>query len=180
MTRDPRLRERRTHSDESGYVNQTGYDVRVTGPWLDDEQQRTWRAWLEVNARLFARISRELQAADGLSMQDYDVLVALTDVPGSVRMRDLGVLLQWEKSRLSKHVTRMEARGVVARRECGDDRRGAFVEITDEGLAAIRAAAPGHAALVREVFFDGLSDEQVRELGRICGTVLERLGPAAG
>lgn len=145
--------------------------------WLDDEQQEVWRAWLEVNAQLFARISRELQASSGLSLQDYDVLVALTDVPdGSVRMRDLGVKLQWEKSRLSKHLTRMAARGLVARRECHDDRRGAFVELTDEGLAAIRAAAPDHAALVKDVFFDGLSREQVQDLGKVCATVLERLG----
>jgi DNA-binding MarR family transcriptional regulator len=152
----------------------------VTAPrWLDDEQQQTWRAWLDVNAQLFARISRELQATSGLSLQDYDVLVALTDVPdGSVRMRDLGVKLQWEKSRLSKHLTRMAARGLVARRDCHDDRRGAFVELTDEGLAAIRAAAPDHAALVKDVFFDGLSDDQVRELRTICTTVLDRLGAA--
>jgi DNA-binding MarR family transcriptional regulator len=151
----------------------------VTEPWLDDEQQRTWRAWLDVNAQLFARISRELQSHSGLSLQDYDVLVALTDVPeGSVRMRDLGVKLQWEKSRLSKHLSRMAARGLVARRDCHDDRRGAFVELTDEGLAAIRAAAPDHAALVKEVFFDGLSREQVRELGKICAGVVERLGTA--
>ena len=145
--------------------------------WLDDEQQEVWRSWLEVNARLFARISRELQANSGLSLQDYDVLVALTDVPdGSVRMRDLGLKLQWEKSRLSKHLTRMAARGLVARRECHDDRRGAFVELTDEGLAAIRAAAPDHAALVKDIFFDGLSREQVQDLGRVCAVVLERLG----
>jgi len=152
----------------------------VTAPrWLDDEQQQTWRAWLDVNAQLFARISRELQATSGLSLQDYDVLVALTDVPdGSVRMRDLGVKLQWEKSRLSKHLTRMAARGLVARRDCHDDRRGAFVELTDEGLAAIRAAAPDHAALVKDVFFDGLRDDQVRELRTICTTVLDRLGAA--
>jgi DNA-binding MarR family transcriptional regulator len=150
----------------------------VTAPqWLDDEQQQTWRAWLDVNAALFARISRELQAKNGLSLQDYDVLVALTDVPeGSVRMRDLGVKLQWEKSRLSKHLARMAARGLVARRECHDDRRGAFVELTDEGLAAIRAAAPDHAALVKDVFFGGLSREQVQELHRTCAVVLERLG----
>jgi len=152
----------------------------VTAPrWLDDEQQQTWRAWLDVNAQLFARISRELQATSGLSLQDYDVLVALTDVPdGSVRMRDLGVKLQWEKSRLSKHLTRMAARGLVARRDCHDDRRGAFVELTDEGLAAIRAAAPDHAALVKDVFFDVLSDDQVRQLRTICATVLDRLGAA--
>lgn len=150
----------------------------MTEPWLDDEQQQTWRAWLDVNAQLFARISRELQAKSGLSLQDYDVLVALTDdQPGRVRMRDLGVKLQWEKSRLSKHLTRMAARGLVARVECHDDRRGAFVELTDEGLAAIRDAAPDHAALVKDVFFDGLSREQVRDLGKICATVLERLNP---
>ncbi len=149
----------------------------MSEPWLDDDQQRTWRAWLDVNAQLFARLSRELQADSGLSLQDYDVLVALTDVPDqSVRMRDLGLSLQWEKSRLSKHLARMIARGLVARRDCDDDRRGAFVEITDAGLAAIRAAAPGHAALVKELFFDGLSPEQVRELGKTCATVLDRLG----
>ncbi|KAA1420355.1 MarR family transcriptional regulator [Nocardioides humilatus] len=124
-------------------------------------------------------MSRELQAASGLSLQDYDVLVALTDTPdASVRMRDLGLNLQWEKSRLSKHLARMIARGLVARRDCADDRRGAFVEITEEGLAAIRGAAPDHAALVREVFFDGLDRDQVRALTAICGTVLERLDEA--
>ena len=155
--------------------------VAMAAPrWLDDEQQQVWRAWLEVNAQLFARISRELQANSGLSLQDYDVLVALTDVPdGSVRMRDLGGKLQWEKSRLSKHLTRMAARGLVVRRECNDDRRGAFVELTEEGLAAIRAAAPDHAALVKAVFFDGLSREQVQELGTVCAVVLERLGTSA-
>ena len=152
----------------------------MSEPWLDDEQQHTWRAWLDVNAQLFARISRELQAESGLSLQDYDVLVALTDVTDeSVRMRDLGVRLQWEKSRLSKHLARMVTRGLVARRDCDDDRRGAFVEITDAGLAAIRAAAPGHAALVKDVFFDGLSQEQVRELGKIYATILDRLAVEA-
>ena len=108
------------------------------------------------------------------------MLVALTDVTEeSVRMRDLGVRLQWEKSRLSKHLARMVTRGLVARRDCDDDRRGAFVEITDAGLAAIRAAAPGHAALVKDVFFDGLSQEQVRELGKIYATILDRLAVEA-
>ncbi len=95
-----------------------------------------------------------------------------------MRMRDLGVKLQWEKSRLSKHLTRMAARGLVARRECHDDRRGAFVELTDDGLAAIRAAAPDHAALVKDVFFDGLTREQVQDLGAVLTTVLDRLGSA--
>ncbi|WP_278257579.1 MarR family winged helix-turn-helix transcriptional regulator [Nocardioides convexus] len=94
-----------------------------------------------------------LQAASGLSLSDYEILVALTDedVPEhSLRMFELGERLQWEKSRVSKQVSRMEARGLVERRHCADDRRGAFVDLTEAGHAAIAAAAPSHVDLVRE------------------------------
>ncbi|UMG93947.1 MarR family transcriptional regulator [Nocardioides sp. TF02-7] len=150
----------------------------MTGsPWLDDEQQTAWRAWLEVHTRLSARINRELQATSGLSLADYEVLVALTDVAeGSIRLRDLGDQLQWEKSRLSKHLTRMQRRGLVARRDCADDRRGAFVGITDQGRTAIRSAAPAHVDLVRRVFFDGITPEQVRQLTAVLDAVRGRLG----
>lgn len=152
--------------------------VSTTTRWLDDEETLAWRAWVDLNAQLSARLNRELQAASGLSLSDYEILVALTDqdVPDrSLRMFELGERLQWEKSRVSKQVSRMEARGLVERRHCADDRRGAFVDLTDAGLAAISAAAPGHVALVRELFFEGLSGDQVRSLGRFATTVLERL-----
>lgn len=144
--------------------------------WLDDEQQAAWRAWLDVHTGLSARINRELQATSGLSLADYEVLVALTDEQDrTIRLRDLGELLQWEKSRLSKHLTRMERRGLVERRDCADDRRGAFVGITDEGIAAIRAAAPAHVDLVRRVFFDGLTPAEVRQLAALLDIVRSRL-----
>ena len=106
--------------------------MSTTTRWLDAEETHAWRAWLDLNNRLFARLNRELQATSGLSISDYEILVALTDddVPErSLRMYELGERLQWEKSRVSKQVSRMEARGLVARRHCADDRRGAFVEI---------------------------------------------------
>ena len=152
--------------------------MSTTTRWLDAEETQAWRAWLDLNNRLFARLNRELQATSGLSISDYEILVALTDddVPEhSLRMYELGERLQWEKSRVSKQVSRMEARGLVARRHCADDRRGAFVELTEAGQAAIDAAAPGHVALVRELFFDGLDGDQVRSLGRFAATVLDRL-----
>lgn len=147
--------------------------------WLDDDQQRAWRAWLDVHAVLSARLNRHLQSESGLSLADYDVLVALTDVPEhGLRMFELGQRLQWEKSRLSKHVARMVGRGLLRRTECADDRRGAHVELTDEGLAAIEAAAPAHVDFVHELVFDGLTADQVRDLGSMCETVLRRVAPA--
>lgn len=144
--------------------------------WLDHQQQQAWRAWLNLNAELSARLHQHLQATNGLSLADYDVLVALTDVPDrTLRMFELGERLQWEKSRLSKHVSRMAARGLVTRRDCPDDRRGAFAELTAAGLAAIEKAAPAHVELVRRLVFDGLSPTQVRSLATITATVLERV-----
>jgi DNA-binding MarR family transcriptional regulator len=147
--------------------------------WLDDDQQRTWRAWIDVNAKLSARLGRELQASSGLSLADYEVLVALTDVPDHrLRMYELTDALQWEKSRLSKQISRMAARGLVVRSDCPEDRRGAHVALTPEGLAAIEAAAPDHVELVQRLFFDGLDHEQVRALGSFCTTILGRLDDA--
>ncbi|TIC89163.1 MarR family transcriptional regulator [Nocardioides sp. GY 10113] len=144
--------------------------------WLTDEQQRAWRGLLEVNAQLTVALHRRLQASSGLSLADYDILVALTDVPGrSLRMYEIGERLQWEKSRVSKQVARMAARGLVRRRECIDDRRGAFVDLTEEGQAAIEAAAPDHVRLVRSVVFDVLTEEQVGQLTRITESVLGSL-----
>ena len=91
-------------------------------------------------------------------------------------MFELGERLQWEKSRVSKQVSRMEARGLVERRHCADDRRGAFVDLTPEGRAAIEAAAPAHVELVRDLFFEGASREQVLALGDFTERVLARIG----
>lgn len=156
--------------------------MSTTTRWLGEEEQQAWRGWLELHTQLSARLNRDLQATSGLSLADYEILVALTDtdVPDrSLRMFELGERLQWEKSRVSKQVSRMEARGLLVRRNCADDRRGAFVELTEQGLAAIAAAAPGHVALVRELFFEGLDEQQVRDLAAFTSTVLQRLAAPA-
>jgi DNA-binding MarR family transcriptional regulator len=144
--------------------------------WLDDREQSAWRALLAMNARLLARLNRQLQDTCGLSIADYEILVALTDVgERSLRMGELGQMVEWEKSRLSKQVTRMAARGLVVRRDCDDDRRVAYVDLTDAGRAAIESAAPAHVALVRHLVFDALDDQQVDALADIAATVLGRL-----
>ncbi|KAB8182855.1 MarR family winged helix-turn-helix transcriptional regulator [Microbispora catharanthi] len=144
--------------------------------WLDPDEQRAWRAYLRMQGRLTARLNRQLQADSGLSLADYEVLVHLTDrEEGRLRPYELQRDLQWEQSRLSHHLTRMQRRGLVRREECADDGRGAYVVITEEGRRAITAAAPGHVETVRRLFFDGLTREQVTALERLAADVLGRL-----
>jgi DNA-binding MarR family transcriptional regulator len=146
-------------------------------PWLPyDDAQQLWRRWLRLNALLPAALHRELQADADLSLPDFDVLVQLTDSPeGRVRVTELARGLQWERSRVSHHVTRMGRRGLVAREECHDDGRGAFVVITEDGRAAIERAAPGHVATVRRLVFGALSPQETAVMATVIDKVLTRL-----
>ena len=142
--------------------------------WLSTEEQQVWRRYLTMTSRLQTAMHRQLQQDCELSLADYDVLVALSE-RGTSRINDLADVLGWEQSRLSHQLRRMRGRGLIVRHGSGDDRRGASVELTDGGVAALQAAAPGHVALVRETVFGGLSPAQLRAFDEVLSTVLERL-----
>lgn len=142
--------------------------------WLSDEQQRIWRNYLALTGALHTAMHRQLQQDCELSLSDYDVLVALSE-QGPQRINELGELIGWEQSRVSHQLRRMRGRGLVGREGDNNDRRGATVEITAAGIAALEAAAPGHVELVRSVMFDGLSAAQLAAFGAAIETVLARL-----
>jgi DNA-binding MarR family transcriptional regulator len=143
--------------------------------WLTPQEQHLWRGWLKLNTEFASALHRELQEDAGLSMPDFEVLVHLTDNPeGRVRVTDLAGLLQWERSRVSHHVKRMECRGLVERAECSEDGRGAFVVITPQGRTAIEEAAPGHVKAVRRLMFDALTEEEKAGLAAVIDKLLDR------
>lgn len=151
--------------------------MNSASPWLTDEQHRVWRGWLAINAQLPATLHRQLHSDSGLSLQDFDVLVQLTDTTeGRVRVTDLANALHWERSRLSHHIKRMENRDLIVREECPDDGRGAFVVLTPAGRAAIEGAAPAHVRTVRRLMFDSVTDDELQVLAKFTDKLLSRLG----
>lgn len=145
-------------------------------PWLSADAQHLWRRWLRLNALLPAVLHRELQADAELSLPDFEVLVQLTDTPeGRVRVTDLARELNWERSRLSHHITRMESRGLVERTDCREDGRVAWVVLTKKGRAAIERAAPGHASTVRRLIFDDLTSQELKVMNGVIDKVLGKL-----
>jgi len=149
----------------------------VTEPrWLNQSEARAWRAFRRMRALLDLQLGRDLAQDSGFSEADYDVLSNLSEAEGrKMRLSELAGLMLWSKSRLSHHVTRMEQRGLVVRRECESDARGADVVLTDAGWEAIVSAAPGHVGSVRAHFIDLLSDDQIKVLGDISEKVVEHL-----
>jgi DNA-binding MarR family transcriptional regulator len=114
---------------------------------------------MSVQLRMSYEMNRQLQADSGLSLSDYDVLVALSgDDDAGKRVSDLAAEIGWERSRLSHQLRRMEERGLTERRACPADGRTTNVVLTQNGRRAITEAAPGHVDLVRTMFFDALPE----------------------
>ena len=141
--------------------------------WLEEREERAWRALQFMQMRLEGELARQLTADSGLSYPDYLVLVALTDRDdGRMRLFELAGILGWEKSRASHHVGRMASRGLVKKEKCSSDRRGAYVVITKRGRTAIEAAAPGHVGTVRRLFVDRLTPSQLDAVADAAEVVL--------
>jgi DNA-binding MarR family transcriptional regulator len=142
------------------------------GGWLQDDQQRAWLAYIRVQLRLAYEMNRQLLADSGMSLPDYDVLTALSVADGGrMQITVLAAQIGWERSRVSHHVRRMSARGLVSWGLSVADRRVTEVTLTSRGRQALQEAAPGHVDLVRRLFFGGLPDGLVAPLSEALESV---------
>jgi DNA-binding MarR family transcriptional regulator len=146
-----------------------------TTRWLDEREQRAWRAFLATTQVLSEALDRQLQRDAGMPHAYYLLLAMLSEAPDrALRMTDLAAATNSSQSRISHAVARLEEAGWVRRRKCPTDRRGNFAVLTDEGFAALAKAAPGHVEAVRQHLFDALQPEQVDALTEICEAVTAR------
>lgn len=126
----------------------------MRGQPLTGDEIETWQAWKRVTDGVRSAVVRDVADATGLSEPDYGVLFRLVDLgQGSLRQQVLADSMDWHKSRLSHHLTRMAQRGFVTR-ESGPG--ATIVVITCVGRAALDSARPVHAAAVRAHLLDVL------------------------
>jgi DNA-binding MarR family transcriptional regulator len=148
--------------------------------WLDDRQQRTWRAWLTVAELLPRVLDAQLQRDAGLTQFSYLVLAMLSETDGHVMpMSELASMVSSSLSRLSHVVSRLEQQGWVAREPCAGNGRVTMARLTETGWQKVVATAPGHAAEVRRLVIDAVGADRVADLDAITGAILRRLDPTA-
>ncbi len=144
--------------------------------WLNEQEQRMWRGFQGMWRNLDRALERDLMEA-ALSAADFSVLVPLSEAPEHrLRARDLGCILDWDRSRLSHQIRRMEQRELLTRSSCPTDARGTFIELTKHGWEMLQQAAPGHVQAVRANFFDVLTDAEVEALDDLSRRVNDRIG----
>lgn len=147
-----------------------------TPRWLNASEDEAWRGFRRILTLLPPAIERDLRRDTGLSAADYEVLSNLSEqADNSYRLRDLADRLRWSRSRLSHQLTRMEQRGLIERRGTISDGRGAIAQLTDDGLATIERAAPGHVKSVRTNFLDHLTATELSTIAAIADRITEPL-----
>ncbi|MGC5030673.1 MarR family winged helix-turn-helix transcriptional regulator [Micromonospora sp. DT229] len=135
--------------------------------WLNPDEERAWRAYRRVMVAVSTGTARDL-AALGLSEPDYEVLSTLSERPDHTSgLGEQADKMGWSRSRLSRHATRMEARGLLRRTPDPSDGRGCLLTLTAQGLAALEEAAPTHVESVRRHFIDRLTPQDLTAIERI-------------
>ena len=138
---------------------------------LSDDEQKAWRSFVTMRQRLERHLTQHLLREFGLSDSDYEILVNLSESPtGRMRAYELGQATQWEKSRMSHHLGRMEKRGLIRREESGA--RYPDIVLTDAGRDAIKASAPANAARVRKLFIDVFGPDRLETLRKASEDVI--------
>ena len=139
--------------------------------WLDADQQRIWRAFLNGVAKINDRLDAELRPF-GLDLGEYEILVHLSETDGrSLRMSDLASRVRQSRSRLTHTIARMEGKGLVARAACPSDRRGVIAVMTESGYELLVRAAPCHVESVRRALVDPADPADFEALGRVMDAV---------
>jgi DNA-binding MarR family transcriptional regulator len=145
--------------------------------WLSPAEQVAWRTFLTACQTVFGAVDGQLLRDSQIPHGYYEILVRLSEAPGrALRMTQLAEASTSSKSRLSHAVARLEERGWVRRTDCATDRRGQVAQLTDEGFAALAAAAPGHVEQVRHSLIDQLTPEQVEQLREISAAIIAGAG----
>ena len=144
--------------------------------WLDEPQQRSWRALVMGTTLLMDRLDDDLRKAFDISLGEYEILVRLSEREGRrMRMAQIADALAHSRSRVTHTVDRMERAGWVVRSTTPEDGRGVVATMTDAGMALLERASHLHVTGVRGNLVDLVDSEDFAALGRVMDAVSDHL-----
>ena len=152
------------------------YDGRMTsGSTITARELETYFALLESAALLRYQVEQHLKTEAELSYVQFEILASLVDAGGELTMTALADKLVHSRSGLTHQVALLEKAGHVSRSPNPGDRRSTIVRITGAGRSTVTAVMPGHTGIVRKMFFDQLSADDLDALSAILPRVAQRM-----
>lgn len=115
-----------------------------------------------------------------LSMVSFEILIRLTRSPQTrLRLSDLADQITMSPSGLTRALDKLEAKGLVVREHCPEDRRGIFAILTPAGKARMRPVLAAHTKYLDTNIFAELDADERRELLRLLQPIRDRINPRA-
>jgi DNA-binding MarR family transcriptional regulator len=142
---------------------------------LDERELRAWRGLLEAYTVLSGALDHQLQSEHGLSLSQYEVLKVVGDAPGEqLRMAEVADRVLLSRSGLTRLVDRLACGGLLERRACPSDARGALAHLTPAGRERLDAARRTHLDGVRRLFLSQLDPEEQERLAELWQRIVRR------
>jgi DNA-binding MarR family transcriptional regulator len=142
--------------------------TRVTA--LPGVQLTAWVRFLRAHAALTRRLSADLVAEHGLTINDYEVLLHLSRAPEyALRRVDLAERVVLTASGITRLLEGLERAGYVERGDCPTDRRVVYARLTPAGRDKLREAAGTHLAGIRSLFTERFDEDELESLASLLG-----------
>jgi len=142
---------------------------------LKPAQMRTYFALTEAASLLQYAVQEQLQAEGGLSYVQFEILAKLVDADRPLTMTELADGVVYSRSGLTHQAGILEKAGLIAREVSTHDKRSTVVAITKAGRARVAKVLPGHIAVVRDLLYGSLTEQDVDTLGDIMSRVRDHM-----
>jgi DNA-binding MarR family transcriptional regulator len=134
------------------------------------EEYKGWIRLLRAHAALTRELSTRLEAAHGLSLRDFDVLVQLYEAPDRrLRRIDLARTVILSPSGVTRLLEGLERAGLVAKHHCETDARVTYAVLTDAGTTKFEEARASHVTDVEELFSSRFTADEHEQLAELLG-----------
>jgi DNA-binding MarR family transcriptional regulator len=139
------------------------------------EATAAWIRVMRIQSRVLDAVEQDLKRAGFPPLAWFDALMELSRAPtGEMRPVELEKQMLIPQYSTSRLIDRLVDEGLAARRECKNDKRGLFVEITAAGRELHKKMGCAYSTAIEKHVGSKLSDA---DAAKLCG-LLDRLGCA--
>src|SRR6266480_6531282 len=131
---------------------------------------RAWTRLLRAYALTTRLLSAELQEAHGLTINDFEALLVLSNAEGGRLKRvELARNLLLTPSGITRLLRGLEDAGLVERASCATDLRITYAQLTDAGREKLEAASSDHIASIHALFEQHFAQDEIEAIAEILG-----------
>ena len=131
---------------------------------------RAWTRLLRAYALTTRSLSADLQAAHGLTINDFEALLVLANAEdGRLKRVDLARNLLLTPSGITRLLRGLEDAGLVERASCATDLRVTYAQLTDTGRDKLEAASRAHIASIRALLEEHFARDELDSIADMLG-----------